>query len=78
MDIELLQGIIHMFQQAPFSLENLIRFTSQSTQIAASAYNADILADIQQAWNHFVQTGQLWALIIGVIVGYIFRSITSF
>ncbi len=76
MDIELLQGIIHMFQQAPFSLENLIHFTSQSTQIAASS--PDILADIQQAWNHFVQTGQLWALIIGVVVGYIFRSITSF
>jgi hypothetical protein len=76
MDIELLQGIIHMFQQAPFSIENLIHFTSQSTQIAVSS--PDILADIQQAWNHFVQTGQLWALIIGVVVGYIFRSVTSF
>jgi hypothetical protein len=77
MDIALVQGGIHMLQQAPFSLETLIRFTSQNTQIAA-AYNADILGDIQQAWNHFVQTGQLWALIIGVVVGYIFRSITSF
>lgn len=76
MDIELLQGIIHMFQQAPFSVENLIHLTSQSTQIAATS--PDILADIQQAWNHFVQTGQLWALIIGVVVGYIFRSVTSF
>lgn len=76
MDIELSRGIIHMFQQAPFSLEHLIHFTSQSTRIAVSS--PDILADIQQAWNHFVQTGQLWALIIGVVVGYIFRSVTSF
>jgi hypothetical protein len=76
MDIELLRGGVHMFQQVPFSPETLTHLTFQNTHIAVTS--PDILADVQQAWNKFVQTGQLWALIIGVVVGYIFRSVTSF
>lgn len=40
--------------------------------------NTDILANIQQAWSNFVKTGQIWALLIGLAVGYMFRSMTSF
>ncbi len=40
--------------------------------------NTDILANIQQAWSNFVKTGQIWALLIGLVVGYVFRSMTSF
>ena len=38
----------------------------------------DVLGQMQQAWNNFVQTGQVWALLIGLIMGYIFRSLTSY
>jgi hypothetical protein len=38
----------------------------------------DILADIQNAWSNFVKTGQIWALLIGIFFGYLFRSMTSF
>lgn len=38
----------------------------------------DILADIQNAWGNFVKTGQIWALLIGIFFGYLFRSMTSF
>jgi muramidase (phage lysozyme) len=38
----------------------------------------DILAQMQGAWNHFVKTGQVWAMLVGVIIGYMFKSLTSY
>ena len=46
--------------------------------LAQDVKNVDVLGQIVGAWNHFVKTGQVWALLIGVIVGYVFRSFTSF
>lgn len=38
----------------------------------------DVLGQMQKAWNNFVKTGQIWATIIGIIIGYMFKSLTSF
>jgi hypothetical protein len=38
----------------------------------------DILANIQNAWSKFVSTGQIWAMLIGIFFGYLFKSMTSF
>ncbi len=38
----------------------------------------DIIADITSAWKTFVETGQVWAMIIGVFFGYVFASFTRF
>ncbi len=38
----------------------------------------DLLANIQNAWSNFIKTGQIWALLIGIFFGYLFRSMTSF
>lgn len=38
----------------------------------------NVLGNIQGSFNHFVQTGQVWALLIGVVLGYMFRSMTSY
>lgn len=46
--------------------------------LAQQASNPDVLNRMQAAWNNFVQTGQLWALLIGLVIGYVFRSFTSF
>lgn len=54
----------------PFSVDWLV--------FAQEVPNTDILANIQQAWGNFVKTGQIWALLIGLAVGYMFRSMTSF
>lgn len=32
----------------------------------------------QQTFNHFVQSGQIWALFIGMILGYLLRSMTPY
>lgn len=37
----------------------------------------DVLGQMQQGWNNFVESGQVWALVIGVVVGYMFRFFTG-
>ena len=38
----------------------------------------DVLGQMQKAWNNFVKTGQIWATMIGIVIGYMFKSLTSF
>ncbi|MEQ8537922.1 MAG: hypothetical protein RIB93_10790 [Coleofasciculus sp. D1-CHI-01] len=38
----------------------------------------DILGQIQQAFNNFIESGQVWAFLIGLVIGYIFRGMSSF
>ena len=46
--------------------------------LAQEVKNQDAIGQMVNAWNTFVKTGQVWALLIGLIVGYVFRSFTSF
>lgn len=52
-----------------------------STQLAqvviGQQFDQDVLGDIAKGWNNFVETGQIWALGIGIVLGYLFKSITS-
>ncbi|OLP17243.1 hypothetical protein BST81_17385 [Leptolyngbya sp. 'hensonii'] len=48
------------------------------TVLAQQQFNQDIMSDMQKAFNHFVKTGQVWALLVGIILGYLFKSLTSF
>jgi hypothetical protein len=51
----------------------------QNTVILAQMVeDPDVLGQMQDAWNNFVETGQVWALLIGVFIGYMFRSLTSY
>lgn len=40
--------------------------------------DVDVIAQAQDWFNNFVQTGQVWALIIGIVFGYMFRGFTSY
>lgn len=42
--------------------------------LAQELSDPDILGQIKRAWDNFVETGQIWALIIGMILGYLFRG----
>ena len=46
--------------------------------LAQTISDVDILADINEAWNNFVETGQVWAFLIGIFFGYVFASFTRF
>ena len=45
--------------------------------LLAQQFNQDVMGDLGKGWNNFVKSGQIWALMIGVVVGYLFRSITN-
>ncbi|MGD1849055.1 MAG: hypothetical protein ACFCBU_00060 [Cyanophyceae cyanobacterium] len=47
------------------------------TILAQKFEETDLAGDVQSAWNNFVESGQIWALIIGVIFGYMFRTFTG-
>jgi hypothetical protein len=40
--------------------------------------DVDIIGQVQDAFHKFVVTGQVWALIIGIVVGYMFKGFTSY
>ena len=49
-----------------------------ATILAQTFNNVDIIKDMAEAWYNFVETGQCWALLIGVIVGYGFKGLTNY
>jgi hypothetical protein len=44
----------------------------------AALMDTDVFKPVRQFFNYFIQSGQVWALLIGSIVGYLFRSLTSY
>ncbi|MEN9215851.1 MAG: hypothetical protein Q6K90_00855 [Gloeomargarita sp. HHBFW_bins_162] len=46
--------------------------------VFAQQSSPDILADMSNAWNNFITSGQWVALLIGVILGYLIRMFTSY
>jgi hypothetical protein len=51
--------------------------THINMELIAQQFKQDMMGDATKSWNNFVKSGQIWALIIGVAVGYLFRSITN-
>ncbi|BAY28424.1 hypothetical protein NIES2107_02530 [Nostoc carneum NIES-2107] len=49
-----------------------------SSTLAQNVTDPDVLGQIQHGWNHFVKTGQIWALLIGLVIGYMIRNLTSY
>jgi hypothetical protein len=48
------------------------------TVLAQQVSNTDLWGQVVRSWNHFVSTGQIWALLIGIAVGYAFRGISRY
>lgn len=46
----------------------------QAIVLAQQVSDPDIMGQIKNSWDNFVETGQIWALIIGMVVGYLFRG----
>lgn len=49
----------------------------QTEMIVGQVFRQDVLGDIRKGWNGFVESGQIWALLIGIVAGYMLKSITS-
>ncbi|MDJ0633348.1 MAG: hypothetical protein QNJ34_09190 [Xenococcaceae cyanobacterium MO_188.B29] len=48
------------------------------TILAQAIEDPDVIGQMQDAWNNFIETGQVWALLIGIFFGYLFKSLTSY
>jgi hypothetical protein len=48
-----------------------------SSLLAQSIEDPDILGQIQDAWYNFIDSGQVWALLIGTFFGYTFKGFTG-
>lgn len=46
--------------------------------VLAQQFDQDIMGDLQKGFDNFVKTGQVWALIIGIVLGYLLRSVTAY
>ncbi len=44
----------------------------------AQQFETDVFADFRNFLTTFIESGQIWALVIGFILGYILRSLTSY
>jgi hypothetical protein len=45
--------------------------------LAQQFEQTDLAGQVQDAWANFVETGQIWAMAIGLMFGYMFRTFTS-
>ena len=40
--------------------------------------DTNVFDQFGRSWDNFVKTGQIWAMLIGIVIGYLFKSFTSF
>ena len=71
-------NLIELFQDRE-TLEILRgQLSPLGTVLAQAIEDPDVLGKMQDAWNNFIDSGQVWALLIGLFIGYVFRSFTSY
>lgn len=45
--------------------------------LAQAVGDPDVLGQIQSGFQNFIESGQVWAMVIGIVIGYGIRSLTS-
>ena len=61
------------------SLQQLHLHTQASWNVLAqTVQDPDVLGQMQKSFNNFIKSGQVWALGIGVVLGYMIKGFTSF
>ncbi|MEB3282936.1 MAG: hypothetical protein VKK42_28850 [Lyngbya sp.] len=57
------------------AVSHLFGQSSSNYTLLAQQDNFDLWANVQKIWINLIETGQLWALLIGAGVGWWIRSI---
>ncbi|MGP1387416.1 MAG: hypothetical protein ACTS2F_27900 [Thainema sp.] len=52
--------------------------TTDAQDLVLAQFEQDLWGDVSGAFNNFVESGQLWALLIGIVLGYLLKGLTSF
>lgn len=45
--------------------------------LAQTISDPDILGQIQAAFQNFIESGQVWAMALGIVLGFAIRSLTA-
>ncbi|MEB3173999.1 MAG: hypothetical protein VKN60_02250 [Cyanobacteriota bacterium] len=56
------------------SLHNLLDGAYLLGQDASKIQSIDIMADFQKAFKNFIESGQVWALGIGLVIGWVLHG----
>lgn len=48
-----------------------------SSLLAQQIEDPDVLGQMEDAWYNFIDSGQVWALLIGTFFGYTFKGFTG-
>ncbi len=66
-------------------MESLELYTAQfetsatiGTPVIAQQFDQDLIGSTGEMMQGFYESGQLWALLIGVVLGYAFKSFSSY
>jgi hypothetical protein len=68
-------GMYHWFDGIPLWQSHV---SPDLMVVANQIKQTDLVGDIQKAFDHFVKTGQAWAFLIGLVLGYMVKTFTSF
>lgn len=52
--------------------------TQRVSPVLAQQFDQDILGDMVSVWQNFVASGQIWALLFGIVLGYMIRNLTAY
>ena len=79
-----MQPLDNPFLQPPIAIALPNIGTSETTiaietvpVVAQQFKDPDLFGQVQRAWSGFVSSGQIWALLIGLIIGYTFRKFST-
>lgn len=56
----------------------LLWHSSIDGSVLAALLETDVFKPVRLFFDYFIKSGQIWALLIGSVVGYLFRSLTSY
>jgi hypothetical protein len=69
-----------MFEMITFTPDSSVSFSqydNNTVVLAQTIEDPEVLQQIEDAWNNFIDSGQVWALLIGLFLGYLFRTFIS-
>ncbi|MEB3311124.1 MAG: hypothetical protein VKJ02_12905 [Snowella sp.] len=71
-----LSGIDHLLDHHSFSLlsHQVLDWTTLLAQNISEIKKIDIIADFQKSFQNFIKSGQVWALGIGLVLGWVLKG----
>jgi hypothetical protein len=65
---------LSLSQFCDYSLHQALEGANLLAQSASTLKSIDIMADFQKAFKNFIESGQVWALSIGLVIGWVLHS----